>query len=62
MLDLQGDLADPVAEERDRGLREALAADPGIEVVAAPAAWDRATANRLTSAGAGTGDAGAGRR
>jgi ribose transport system substrate-binding protein len=48
VLDLQGDLANPVAEERDRGLREALASFPGIEVVAASAAWDRSTASRLT--------------
>jgi ribose transport system substrate-binding protein len=48
VLDLQGDMASQVAQDRERGLREALASFPDIEVIVQAGNWDRAQASALT--------------
>jgi ribose transport system substrate-binding protein len=50
ILDLQGDLANPVAQERERGLREAFTAFPKITVIAYQGNWSLASARSMTSA------------
>jgi len=59
VLNLRGNLADQVARDRDRGLRDALAADEDVLVINREAAWDpieagTIVAEELPEAGDGT--------
>jgi ribose transport system substrate-binding protein len=48
VLDLQGDLANPVAQERTRGLQDGFASFPAITTIPEQANWDRDQAFVLT--------------
>jgi ribose transport system substrate-binding protein len=48
VLELQGDMASQAAQDRSRGLQEAFAAYPNIEIIAQAGNWDRALASSLT--------------
>ena len=59
VLNLQGDLSDPVAQDRDQGVRDGLDAYAEISVLSQEAGWRQATAfnlmvAQLPSAGEGT--------
>jgi ribose transport system substrate-binding protein len=59
VLNLQGDLNNPVAQERDQGLRKGLEAFPEISLVSTEGSWDQsrgyqATIIQLPQAGEGT--------
>jgi ribose transport system substrate-binding protein len=49
VLNLRGNLADQAARDRDRGLREALAADEDVLVVNREAAWDPIEAGAIVA-------------
>lgn len=49
VLNLQGDMADPIAQDRDRGLREGLNAYPAIDLESRSAFWTEAQAHEITA-------------